>query len=220
MNDKSIIKEQIKYYRDRASEYDQWHLRLGRYDRGEDQKRRWFSELNTVRSALKQAEPLGECLELACGTGLWTAQLADGATSLTAIDAVLETIEINRAKLNNKSIKYEIANLFEWRPAKTYDFIFFGFWLSHIPPDRFDRFWKMVKMALKPDGRESTARDHAPVSNSGIVERKLNNGQTYDIVKIFYKPDQLNQQLQALGWTGTIQKTGQFFYYGKMTPKM
>lgn len=30
-----ILQEQIQYYRDRASEYDEWFFRQGRYDRGE-----------------------------------------------------------------------------------------------------------------------------------------------------------------------------------------
>jgi len=45
MKDKSIIQEQIEYYRKRAQDYDEWHMRLGRYNRGEKQKRQWFSEL-------------------------------------------------------------------------------------------------------------------------------------------------------------------------------
>ena len=97
--------------------------------------------------------PFGKCLELACGTGLWTACLARGAAGLTAIDAASETIEINRTKIGDAQVRYVIADLFEWRPIETYDFIFFGFWLSHVPARQFNRFWEMVRAALKPDGR-------------------------------------------------------------------
>jgi len=229
MKNRSIIEEQIKYYRKRASEYDQWFLRLGRYDRGDEHKRRWFAELDIIRKELRASEPFDQCLELACGTGLWTSLLANGAKSLTAIDAVAETIELSRSKLNNKSIQYETADIFKWSPKKKYDFIFFGFWLSHVPADKFDSFWNTVQTALKPNGKvffvdsletqQSTARDHAVLNKSGIVERKLNDGQSFNVVKIFYKPEQLNKRLQTLGWTGNIEKTGQFFYYGKMKLK-
>ena len=37
--DDSLIKQQIEYYRARASEYDEWFLRQGRYDRGEEHRR-------------------------------------------------------------------------------------------------------------------------------------------------------------------------------------
>ena len=38
MKKKSIIEDQIEYYRRRAEEYDEWHQRLGRYDRGEEHR--------------------------------------------------------------------------------------------------------------------------------------------------------------------------------------
>jgi ubiquinone/menaquinone biosynthesis C-methylase UbiE len=229
MTEESVLDEQIAYYRARAAEYDEWHMRRGRYDRGEKHRRQWFSELATVKSALKTAEPFGECLELACGTGLWTPFLASGATTLKAIDVVPETIEINRSKVASPHVEYEVADLFHWFPADAYDFVFFGFWLSHIPVERFNHFWQMVRAALKPGGRaffvdslktqESTARDHATIADTGVVERKLNDGRTFNIVKVFHDPDRLKKELQDLGWDGSIQTTGDFFYYGCVVPK-
>ena len=228
MND-TILDEQVAYYKERASEYDEWHLRLGRYDRGEEHKRQWFSELNTIRSALNQEKPFGRCLELACGTGLWTGDLAIGADSITAIDAVPEVIEINRSKNSKSTIHFEVADLFEWQPSQLYDFIFFAFWLSHVPPNRLDRFWNMIRAALKPNGKvffadslqtqDSTARNHTEIDDSGVVERKLNNGQTFNIVKIFHNPDRLQLQLQAIGFKGYINSTGKYFYYGCIAQK-
>jgi hypothetical protein len=29
-------------------------------------------------------------------------------------------------------------------PDRRYDVVFFGFWLSHVPLERFDAFWSMV----------------------------------------------------------------------------
>ncbi len=83
----TILQEQIDYYRARASEYDQWFLRLGRYDRGEELNRAWFSEVGELRAWLAQQAPLGDTLELACGTGWWSEQLVQYASSLTAVDA-------------------------------------------------------------------------------------------------------------------------------------
>ena len=224
MTANSLLNEQIAYYRARAAEYDQWHTRQGRYDKGQAHRRQWLAELDAVRSALGQAQPFGECLELACGTGLWTPQLAEHATCVTAIDVASETIAINRTKVGDLPVQYVVADLFEWWPKQRYDFVFFGFWLSHVPADRFDWFWEMVGAALQPGGRAyfvdglptqaSTARDHASLSESGVEERKLNDGRAFRIVKLFYQPDQLQRRLQALGWTGNIWATGQFFYHG------
>lgn len=224
--EESILSEQVAYYRARASEYDQWHLREGRYDRGEEHKQRWFRELDTVRFALEGEQPFGACLELACGTGLWTNRLAAGADSLTAIDVVPETIEINRTKFQGETIRFEVADLFEWQPTQLYDFVFFGFWLSHVPLNRFDKFWYMVRDALKPGGKaffvdnlqtqDSTAINHTPIDDSGVVQRKLNDGTIFNIVKIFYNLGHLKTKLEGIGFQGHILKTGQFFYYGSM----
>ena len=79
-----LLQEQIQYYRERASEYDEWFFRQGRYDRGENHRHEWFSEVSEVETALWAAVPSGDILELACGTGLWTQHLAPFATRLTA----------------------------------------------------------------------------------------------------------------------------------------
>lgn len=228
--ERSLLNEQVAYYRARAAEYDEWHLRRGRYDRGEEHRQQWFLELDAVRSALEKEKPFGACLELACGTGLWTGHLASGADNLTAIDAVPETIDINRSKAKSGTIRFEVADLFEWQPKRRYDFVFFGFWLSHVPLDRFDRFWHVVRNAVKPGGRaffvdslqtqDSTAKNHAPIDGSGAVQRKLNDGTTYNIVKIFHDPEHLKSKLEGLGFEGRIQKTGRFFYYGCMKRKL
>lgn len=228
MVDRSILQEQVAYYRARAAEYDEWHLRQGRYDRGDAHNLQWHAELDVVRSALERERPLGKCLELACGTGLWTARLVQGAADLTALDASPETIEINRTKTGHAEVRYVVADLFEWWPTETYNFVFFGFWLSHVPMQQFNRLWEMIRAALKPGGRaffvdglatqESTARDHAAIDDSGVMERKLNDGRTFNIVKVFYDPVQLERQLRDLGWSGSVGTTEQFFYYGCMVP--
>ena len=38
-----VLASQRAYYRARASEYDAWFLRQGRYDRGEAHRAQWFS---------------------------------------------------------------------------------------------------------------------------------------------------------------------------------
>lgn len=66
-----VLHEQIQYYRARATEYDDWFLRLGRYDRGEDATRRWCEQVEDVRLALMGLPLDGKnVLELASGTGI------------------------------------------------------------------------------------------------------------------------------------------------------
>lgn len=223
-----ILQEQVQYYRERASEYDEWFLRQGRYDRGDHHRQQWFAEVAQVEAALRAAAPSGDILELACGTGLWTQHLLPFADRLTAVDAAPEAILLNQQRVGSASvecaIEYIVADLFNWTPAQQFDFIFFSFWLSHVPAPQFAPFWQRVKGALKPDGRvffvdslftqESTARNHAALHQQGYSERKLNDGRTYRIVKIFYEPTQLQESLQNLGWLGHVHRTENYFLHG------
>lgn len=226
-DDESLIRQQIEYYQARASEYDEWFLRIGRYDRGEENRRQWFAETAALRDALAVSQPHGKILELACGTGIWTALLAPHAEKLLAIDASPEAISINRERVADDRVDYLCADLFTWRPTERFDFVFFSFWLSHIPPARFDDFWKTIHDATHPGGgvffvdslpvQESTAQDHEPLDRDGRAVRKLNDGRQFEIVKIYYDPPKLEQRLNNMGWDGYIRTTGRFFLYGCLT---
>jgi 2-polyprenyl-3-methyl-5-hydroxy-6-metoxy-1,4-benzoquinol methylase len=225
----NLLQEQIEYYRERASEYDEWFFRQGRYDRGEAHRKQWFTEITEVETFLRDTKPSGSILELACGTGLWTQHLAALATHVMAVDASLEVIALNQARVNSKSVEYIVADLFNWTPTKKFDLVFFGFWLSHVPMDRFVEFWQMVKDSLNPNGRvffadslfdrTSPAINHATLHQDGYSERKLNDGRVYQVVKIFHEPTQLEEFLQNLGWYGRIHSTPTHFIYGSICPK-
>ena len=142
--DGELLQGQLAYYRACADEYDDWFLRRGRHDRGPEWNRRWFFELEDIRQELGHFGPTGRVLELACGTGLGTVELARHATSVTSVEASTEVLEINRARLREAgrepSVRYLEADLFGWRPDAAYDAVFTGFWISHVPPERFEAF--------------------------------------------------------------------------------
>jgi demethylmenaquinone methyltransferase/2-methoxy-6-polyprenyl-1,4-benzoquinol methylase len=223
MTDKRLLDQQAAYYRARAGEYDQWFSREGRYDRGPHHRAEWLAEIATIRHALSQAMRGLDVLELACGTGLWTEQLARENRHVLAVDSSTEAVAINQNRVRTENVRYEIADLFTWTPPTRYDAVFFGFWLSHVPAGRFDIFWDMVRSALKPGGQvffvdsafeeTSTAKDHL-IDNSGVARRKLNDGREFEIVKVFYEPQQLERRLARLGWSGWVRPTGKFFLYG------
>jgi SAM-dependent methyltransferase len=223
MSDEKRIKEQIEYYRARAPEYDEWHLRQGRYDRGEEHQRQWADDINQIRQALETARPGGDIVELACGTGWWTEQLLPYSDTLTAVDVSPEVLEINRHRVKDPSVHYIETDLFSWKPVRRFDFVFFSFWLSHVPAAKFAGFWDMVNDALKPDGKaffidslftqESTAKDQE-IDHRGTATRTLNDGREFEIVKEFYDPPELEQNLMNRGWKGYVRPAENFFLYG------
>jgi demethylmenaquinone methyltransferase/2-methoxy-6-polyprenyl-1,4-benzoquinol methylase len=229
MSEDEILDEQLQYYRARAAEYDEWFLRQGRYDRGPSHRAEWFAEVARVETALRDELPVGDVLELACGTGLWTRHLAEGHGRVVAVDASSESIAINRARVGSDAVEYVVADLFSWVPPEArFDAVFFAFWLSHVPAARVAAFWQTVRRALKPGGvvffldslleQTSTASDHEHLDHSGIVQRRLNDGRTFRVVKVFYDPATLERQLLEQGWRGRVRSSGRFFVYGSVTP--
>jgi ubiquinone/menaquinone biosynthesis C-methylase UbiE len=227
--DDGLLEGQLAYYRARAEEYDEWFLRRGRHDRGPEWKGRWFLELERVRQELGRFGPTGRVLELACGTGLWTVELARHAASITAVDASPEVLDINRARLREShpenTVRYVRADLFDWRPDDAYDVVFFGFWLSHVPPGRFAAFWDLVRTALQPGGRaffvdslraetwaEKESVGRAPSDHTTL--RRLNDGREFRIVKVFYDPVGLEARLADLGWRFSVRTTEKHLLYG------
>jgi SAM-dependent methyltransferase len=221
----TLLRQQLDYYRARASEYDQWWLRQGRYDRGMALNNRWFAEAALVSSALGVFRPAGRVLEFACGTGIWSEQLLPFASHLTALDGSPEMLALNAARLSSPLVRYVEADLFQWRPTEQFDVVFFGFWLSHVPPERFAEFWQMVRSCLAPGGRvflmdsrrepTSTAVDHRlPEPEATVLRRRLNDGREFQIYKIFYDPANLTGRLRELGWHFDIRQTDHYFLYG------
>lgn len=225
-----LIQEQIACYRARSAEYDEWFLRRGRYDHGPQLNRQWFREVEEVAQALAAFRPSGRVLELACGTGWWTEHLVRFSDDVTAIDASPEVLALNRQRLAGRAVRYVEADLFSWEPDRRYDVVFFSFWLSHVPPERFDAFWSLVRRCLAPGGRvflidsrpdpTSTARDQRfPPPDDPMMIRRLNDGRAFRIVKIYYDPGSLAERLSALGWRAELRTTARYFLYGAVTDR-
>jgi SAM-dependent methyltransferase len=148
---------------------------------------------------------------------------------MTAVDASPEVLAINRARLQEARrevpIRYVRADLFDWRPDDAYDVVFFGFWLSHVPPGRFAAFWKLVLAALRPGGRAffvDSLGPEAPAEKRRLgwtpgdhtMLRRLNDGREFRIVKIFYDPSGLEARLADMGWRFSVRRTENHLLYG------
>ena len=142
------------------------------------------------------------------------------------MDASSEVLAINRERLGGAPVKYVQADLFEWQPdPAAYDVCFFGFWLSHVPEERFATFWETVRAALRPGGRvffidsarasrATAAHDRLPAPGEDVMTRTLNDGREFRVVKRYYEPRRLEQRLTDLGWNVHVRSTGEFFIYG------
>ena len=227
---KDRLQHQIDYYRARAPEYDDWFYRRGRYDHGEAHTRQWQREAKIVREQLRSQSGFGRILELAPGTGIWTEQLINIGERVTALDASPEMIAINRAKLRSDRVDYHQVDLFQWQPVRQYDMVFFGFWLSHVPAAKLDRFLDSARAALKPGGRlflvdscpseKSTSAEQSIETENELQGRFLRDGRRYTIIKIYYEPLELTATLHRHGFDIEVQSTESSFLYadGRRAP--
>ena len=236
-----LVEEQIDYYRARAPEYDDWWLRIGRYEPDDDFGQRWEAGKRNLDDALRAFAPAGDVLELAAGTGNLTVVLAafEGVEHITAIDSSEEALAIARTKVpDTKRVSFEQADLFTWRPSRQFDVVAFGFWLSHVPPQRFGDFWDLVRSALRPGGRVFFVDNAVPVEQAasaggrqtstpwsqtwldqGVSVRTLADGRAFRIVKRTWEPADLERELDTLGWSAVVQEHQQLFIHGEAVQK-
>jgi len=230
VDDDELLADQVAFYRARAPKYDEWWERRGAYECGPDINAEWDRQIDQVESALRDFLVRGDVLELAGGTGWWTERLARSANHLTVIDSSPEVLELNRARAGGLHVEYRVADIFKWTPEKTYDLVFFSFWLSHVPRSRFSTFWSFVRTCLSPAGRVFLIDNHRdPIVDLDIKDpyvcqyetdrhvRHVGDGREYNVVKVMYEPDELAGQLTALGWTAQIQSTRWFLYGSAQT---
>ncbi len=211
-DDRALIDEQIAYYRARAGEYD------ATSPAGNDP----FAEQTArIRAALDAFAPRGRVLELAAGTGQWTGQLADHADDLLVTDAAPEMLELNRAKVGERrNVRYEVADAFDPAVAGRFDAAFFGFFLSHVPPDRFEAFWDVLGRLMAPEGRVFFVdeADHGLWEedwvdrDAGIVRRPLLDGRIHRAVKVLHHAADLEERLKRIGWTASVTLDSPFYW--------
>ncbi len=210
--DDKLIAGQIAYYRARAGEFDGGHHHP-------------TPELARSLSAFK---PHGRVLEIACGTGIWTAEiLRHPVDALLCIDSAPEMLAIHESRIDDARVRRECRDLFRWEPEEVFDAVVFGFWLSHVPPSRFADFWAVLQRALTPHGRVYFVDDdHRAESTEQLVEgssvpmvlRTLADNSVHVAIKSFHEPGALAAQLSGLGWRADVRSVGDRFLWGIAQP--
>jgi demethylmenaquinone methyltransferase/2-methoxy-6-polyprenyl-1,4-benzoquinol methylase len=175
----------------------------------------WGISAAETRAVVDDLRPAGEVLELACGAGWFTRELAHHADVVTAVDASPQMLARNRREVDAPNVRYVAADVFGWEPNAKYDVVFFGFFLSHVPPGVFEAFWRVIRRSLRPGGRvafvdeddQARERDDVHISDGvPLARRTLADGRSFDIVKIFWNADELAARLRDLDWNVQVKR--------------
>ncbi len=201
-----LLADQVAYYRARAPEYLDGRDLPGRPE---------------LEAALGAFRPTGDVLDLACGPGMWTRQLLRHAATVTAVDAAPEMLAIARERVGDDHVRFLLADLFAWRPDQRYDVVFFAFWLSHVPLERFNAFWALVGACLVPGGRVffiddayRTPDELVEGAASSTIRRQLRDGTAYRAVKVPHTTRELEARLARLGWDIKVSSTAGPVFWG------
>ena len=212
----------VPYYEARAAEYDDWYLRRGRYSHGPVHDLAWQMELDAATTWLDGLALGGEIVELAAGTGWWSALLATKG-QLHAYDAAAAPLDRARDRLLAHRLRAHLHVRDAWAaPDRAVDALFAGFWLSHVPRHRLAEFLALARSWLAPGGRyaaidslpdpASGASDRLPAPGPDLSLRRLADGREFTIPKVHYAPEELADAFRTAGFGDVdARTTGRFF---------
>jgi SAM-dependent methyltransferase len=213
--DEAVLQEQMRYYRERAAEYDATILSDddATVEPLAQELRAWPPNI------MARLAPCQQALELACGTGIWTRSLLTVARRILAVDASPEMLALNRAKVADARVRYQLADLFVWEAEVPVDLAFAAMWFSHVPPERFPSMLSALRRAVRPGGQlcivdepdTSPARPSA-APDKHLELRELRDGRQFQIVKIYWSPQHLAELCRDAGFTQVISIPGTYFF--------
>ena len=180
-----------RYYAARAFEYETL------YERPERQ-----AELALIQRKLRACLQARRVLDIACGTGYWTAHYAPMAREVVGVDINQPVLDVARQK-NLPRTRFEQADCYALSSTLgQFDAAFAGFWWSHIPKSELGRFTLALHRRLTPGARvifldnRYVAGSSTPIAQfddqgNSWQERALANGTRYRIRKNFPRYEEL-----------------------------
>jgi ubiquinone/menaquinone biosynthesis C-methylase UbiE len=188
----------ISYYNERAGEYDKV------YQIPQEQE-----DLQQASALFQQIFHQKTVIEIACGTGYWTEQIAKNATSILATDINEAVMDIARTRQYKGNVTFELADMNHFSIAQQFDGLFGGFIWSHIPLQDIDNLFSQLLPSIAAKG-DIVLIDSRPVAGTNhdnrrvtrvdqygntFQTRQLENGRTYEVLKNFPTDEFLIEKL-------------------------
>jgi cyclopropane fatty-acyl-phospholipid synthase-like methyltransferase len=210
-----VLRQQIAYYRARASSYDEAYRRIGQYDRGAAQNAAWKDELRIVHEMLDGLQLGEEVVEFGAGTGHWTERLIRKGCTVAALDAAPEALEIARRRVARlgAAATFEVVDLLGWRAPRAWDEAVACFFLEHIPDRRLDAFLREFAAAVRPGGTVFIVDGLHGIDGPEVETREL-DGRRFTVVERRRSTEVLCAAFDRVGVSLEIQPSGTRFQYG------
>jgi demethylmenaquinone methyltransferase/2-methoxy-6-polyprenyl-1,4-benzoquinol methylase len=194
------------YYRARAAEYDQFY-----------RAPQFAADLPVLRDWLTARTRGQSILEIAAGTGYWTAVVAAVAGTITATDYNAETLAVAARRGCGRHVTLRTADAYDLPDfARVFDTAMAHLWWSHVPRRRQQDFLASLAARLKPGATLlmidqnfvpgfSTPASRRDRDGNRYETRRLADGSTHEVIKNYPRPAQLRAQLA--GFCDAIEVT-------------
>lgn len=201
---RSLIDSQIAYYDARAEEYDSSiNYLTGQFvePNADSQAFGWLQRI------VRTVPVVTSTLELGCGTGIWTRELARRSRLLHAVDSSEQMLALNR-HVSSDTATHECANIFEWETSQRFDRIAAAFLLSHVPDDHMASFVEKLHQWNSDHGEVLLIDEAVPAEGESSGQetiRELADGTRYPIVKIYRSPEQICEWFKCADYGPTLK---------------
>ena len=188
------------YYTQRAATFDAVYAKPERQH-----------DLPIVREWVRATLANHHILELACGTGYWTAEVAAVAASVLATDLNPSMIALATLKgLPADKVTFAIDDAFDRRidlTSKSVSAVFAAFWWSHVLREEQDRFMLGLRQQVGKDALlvlidnvyvEGSSTSIARTDLQGnTFQIRLQDGERFELLKNFPTDSALRKRLGA-----------------------
>jgi SAM-dependent methyltransferase len=205
-----MTEEMTRYYAERAAEYERVYAQPA-----------WQADLPTVRKRVLETFPGRRVFEVACGTGYWTALVAQVAHSVHGEDVNAETLALARARRYAAPVTLARADAYV-PGARGFDAGMAALWLSHVDLARMDEFLGAFHSRLvsgapvlmfdergAPKRRASATRIDA--AGNRYERRRISAGREFEIVKNFFEGDALTHRFASYGTDFAFEELERFW---------
>jgi demethylmenaquinone methyltransferase/2-methoxy-6-polyprenyl-1,4-benzoquinol methylase len=203
----------VEYYDRRLAEYDDIYRRPERQ-----------ADLTVLAELLRHAVENARVLELACGTGHWTAIVAETAAHVTATDVSPKALEAARARIDQPHVHFRLADARAIDAAgDDFTTVLAAFWWSHVPRADVPRFLRTLTTALGPGTRaifidnryvdgSSTPISRSDSDGNTYQLRRLADGTEFEILKNFPTREELHSSLTRVAADIDIHELTHYWY--------
>ena len=182
------------YYAQRAASYEEVYAKPERQ-----------ADLARLHQRVRELFAGQRVLEIACGTGYWTADLAATAAQVLATDINPAVLDIARTrKLPADKVTFALADAFDLQPGVDVNACFAGFWWSHVGREVQDGFLDRLQARLGKNA-QAVMIDNVYVEGSSTpIARTDAHGNTYQIRRL--PDDTRHEVLKNFPTDSTLRK--------------